>query len=146
VKGTFSKLEKDGNNLLQEGGGPMLHLWRAPHQIDDMWAYRDWEKYGLKNMTWVTDEVKSIQVSPGLVDISVSLTGTGKQGFKVQHKATYSITGTGVINVVNNVSFSDPKLILARIGVRMFMKKEVDMEIVKAVLMLDTTPVVSPNN
>jgi beta-galactosidase len=126
VKGTFSKLEKDGNNLLQEGGGPMLHLWRAPHQIDDMWAYRDWEKYGLKNMTWVTDEVKSTQVSPGIVEISVSLTGTGKQGFKVQHKAVYTIMGTGVINVVNNVGFSDPKLILARIGVRMFLKKEVD--------------------
>jgi beta-galactosidase len=104
----------------------MLHLWRAPHQIDDMWAYRDWEKYGLKNMTWVTDEVKSTQVSPGIVEISVSLTGTGKQGFKVQHKAVYTIMGTGVINVVNNVGFSDPKLILARIGVRMFLKKEVD--------------------
>jgi beta-galactosidase len=56
----------------------------------------------------------------------VSLTGTGKENFKVQHKVVYTIKGTGVITAANDVSFSDPKLILARIGVRMFLKKEID--------------------
>lgn len=125
-KGTFTKLEKGGENILQEEGGPKLHLWRAPHQTDDMWAYRDWEKYGLKNISWVTNEVKSKQVSPDIVEITVSLTGRGKENFKVEHKAVYTIDGTGVITSANDVSFNDPKLILARIGVRMFLKKEID--------------------
>jgi len=40
--GTFSSLETGGHNLLKKDGGPMLHLWRAPHRKDDMWAYEDW--------------------------------------------------------------------------------------------------------
>ena len=59
VSGTFSKLEKGGENVLQENGGPKLHLWRAPHRKDDMWAYVDWEKNGLKAIKWVTNEVKN---------------------------------------------------------------------------------------
>ncbi|WJS93858.1 DUF4981 domain-containing protein [Flavobacterium johnsoniae] len=126
AKGTFTKLEKNGENVLQENGGPMLHLWRAPHQTDDMWAYRDWEKYGLKNISWVTNEVKSKKVSATVIEITASLTGTGKENFKVQHKVIYTIDGNGIINSTNEVSFSDPKLILARIGVRMFLNKSID--------------------
>ncbi len=48
AKGTFSRMEENGQNILQQDGGLMLHLWRAPHQKDDMWAYPDWEKKGLK--------------------------------------------------------------------------------------------------
>ena len=126
AKGTFSKLEKGGKSILQKDGGPMLHLWRAPHQKDDMWAYTGWEKNGLKTLTWVTDEVKSTQLPAGEVEIKVSLTGTGKQNFMVHHHAVYTINGKGVINAVNTVSFSDPKLVLARLGVRMFLDKDLD--------------------
>lgn len=126
TKGTFTKMEKGGENILQEQGGPMLHLWRAPHQIDDMWAYRDWEIYGLKNISWITNEVKSKQISSDVIEITVSLTGTGKENFKVQHRAVYTIDGSGLINAANDVSFSDPKLVLGRIGVRMFLQKEMN--------------------
>jgi beta-galactosidase len=126
TKGTFSKIEKSGINLLRDNGGPMLHLWRAPHQKDDMWAYEDWEKKGLKEITWTADEVKSTQLSAHTVEIRVNLTGTGKQNFKVHHKAVYTINGNGDVRAVNEVNFSDPKLILARIGVRVFLNKDLD--------------------
>jgi len=126
TKGTFSKIEKNGTNILRGDGGPMLHLWRAPHQKDDMWAYQNWEKNGLKEITWVADEVKGTQLSAHAVEIRVSLTGTGKQDFKVHHKAVYTINGNGEVKAVNEVNFSDPKLILARIGVRMFLNKDLD--------------------
>jgi len=126
LKGTFSKLEIHNKSLLQENGGPMLHLWRAPHRKDDMWAFKDWEKYGLKSINWSTNAVEAKQLSAGLIEIRVKLTGTGKEGFEVHHNIVYTINGNGLIISNNDVVFSDPKLILARIGVRLFLNNDLD--------------------
>jgi beta-galactosidase len=126
AKGTFSKMETGGKNLLRENGGPALHLWRAPHQKDDMWAYEEWEKYGLKTISWVVNEVAGKQLSPNEVEIKVNLTGTGKENFIVHHKAVYTVNSEGVIDAVNNVDFSNPKLVLARLGVRMLLSKDLN--------------------
>jgi beta-galactosidase len=105
----------------------MLHLWRAPHRKDDMWAYDDWVKYGLKEISWKTDLVKVTRLSAGQVEIKVNLTGTGKHDFIVRHQVTYTINGIGIIKADNNVSFNaDPKLVLARLGVRFFLKQNLD--------------------
>jgi beta-galactosidase len=56
----------------------------------------------------------------------VSLTGTGKDNFTAHHQVVYTINGKGVINAANNVSFSDAKLVLARLGVRMMLNKDLD--------------------
>ena len=124
--GTFTKLEKNGNNVLANDGGPKLHLWRAPHRNDDMWANKGWEKNGIKTLTWVASDVTAVQAAPGKIVISASLTGTGKQGFTVHHKVTYTILGNGTIKADNDVSFSDPKVVLARLGVRLFLKTDLD--------------------
>lgn len=128
AKGTFSKLEKDGENILQDAGGPALHLWRAPHRKDDMWAYDDyWLKYGLKELVWKTDDVKATQLATGEVEIKVSLTGTGKHDFVVHHQAVYTINGNGNIKADNNVSFNgNDKIVFGRLGVRLFLKKDLD--------------------
>ncbi|WPV02940.1 glycoside hydrolase family 2 TIM barrel-domain containing protein [Mucilaginibacter sp. cycad4] len=125
-KGTFSKMEKNGENVLQNNGGPMLHLWRAPHRKDDMWAYDDyWVKYGLKEIAWKTDDVKATQLTNGSVEIKASLTGTGKHDFAVHHQAVYTIDGSGNIKVDNNVSFNgSDKIVLGRLGVRLFLKQD----------------------
>ncbi len=125
-KGTFSKMEENGNNILQQNGGPMLHLWRAPHQKDDMWAYEDWEKKGITELSWATDEVKANQLSLNAIQIKVSLTGTGKQNFTVHHEVMYTIKNNGTIDAANTVSFSDPQVVLARLGVRMFLNKDLN--------------------
>ena len=56
----------------------------------------------------------------------MSLTGTGLQNFTVRHQVVYLISGDGIIKATNTVNFSDPSLVLARIGVRMFLNKELD--------------------
>jgi beta-galactosidase len=124
TKGTFSKIEKKGKNILMENGGPVLHLWRAPHQQDDMWAYEGWEKYGLKTISWVVNDIQSTQLSPDEVQIKASLTGTGKQNFVVHHEVIYTISGNGTIKAVNKVDFSDRKVVLARLGVRLLLDKD----------------------
>ncbi|PWK79363.1 beta-galactosidase [Mucilaginibacter oryzae] len=128
AKGTFSKMETDGGNLLEGNGGPMLHLWRAPHRIDDMWAYDDyWVKYGLKELAWKAGDVKATQLPTGEVEIKASLTGTGKHDFAVHHQVVYTINGNGNIRVDNNVSFDgNDKIVFARLGVRLFLKKDLD--------------------
>ncbi len=125
-KGTFSHIEEKGQSILQPGGGPLLHLWRAPHQKDDMWAYPDWEKKGLTRLVWVASEVAGRQVTPGSVEIKATLTGTGLQGFTVQHRVTYTIDGAGEVLAVNEVTSSDPSLPVARLGVRLFLDKRLD--------------------
>ena len=124
TRGTISTLETGGENILQPGGGPLLHLWRAPHRNDDMWAFRGWEEYGLDALGWTANDVSWKQPDPTTVTITASLTGTGKKGFVVHHHVVYTIHGNQSIDVANQVEFSDPQLILARIGVRFFLQKD----------------------
>jgi beta-galactosidase len=126
VSGTFSALEKNGINMLLKDGGPRLHLWRAPHRNDDMWADRGWVVSGLRDLKWTNQSVVCEQKSPSSVTITVKLLAEGKNNFKVNHDVVYTITGDGSIRSENSFTSSDPKLALARIGVRMFLDKKYD--------------------
>jgi beta-galactosidase len=124
--GAITQLVQNGENLLVAGGGPQLHLWRAPHRNDDMWANEGWEKYGLKQLQWKADSVAVVQPARGLVRITTYLTGKGKQGFTAQHRVVYTMHGNGELKVDNSVRFSEPSLVLARLGVRLLLAKELD--------------------
>jgi len=91
-----------------------------------MWAYDDWERNGLRELSWTVEGLKYNQTSAGVVEIAAELKGTGKQGFSIHHHVAYTVYANGTINAKNEVSFSDPKLVLARIGVRMFLNKGLD--------------------
>ena len=125
-KGTFSSLQNSGKELLENKGGPMLHLWRAPHRDDDMWAYWEWDKNGLKQLSWQVNAVSVKQVSGNQYSIQAELKGTGKNGFAVIHKVTYLIDGTGKITANNDVNFEGKSFSLARLGVRLFLDKSLD--------------------
>jgi len=124
--GTFSKMESRGVNILTEDGGPKLHLWRAPHRNDDMWADEGWEKLGIKQLVWTAGEPETEQLAPGKIRITVELTGTGQKDFVVHHKVAYTIMGDGKIMADNDVSASDSTVALARMGVRLSLIKEMD--------------------
>jgi beta-galactosidase len=126
VAGTFSALEKNGENMLLKDGGPRLHLWRAPHKNDDMWADRGWVSSGLRELKWTTQTINVEQISPSSVKITVALLAEGKNNFTANHKVSYTISGDGSVKSENTFSSSDPKLALARIGVRMFLNKQFD--------------------
>jgi beta-galactosidase len=124
--GTFSKMESNGISLLQAGGGPRLHLWRAPHRKDDMWADPDWRKAGLRNLKWTVSKVTTNQTAGGPVFISAALQGEGTNNFTVTHNVIYIISADGNITIANTVTSSDPKLAIARVGVRLFLNKQLD--------------------
>jgi beta-galactosidase len=124
--GTFSSLEKNGVNMILKNGGPRLHLWRAPHRNDDMWADRSWVTAGLRELKWTTQSVVVEQKSPSSVIITVKLSASGANNFSVNHDVVYTISGDGTIKSDNSFSSSDPKQVLARIGVRMLLDKQFD--------------------
>jgi beta-galactosidase len=126
VTGTFSNLEKNGVNILLKDGGPRLHLWRAPHRNDDMWADKGWTTSGLKELKWTTREVKAVQKSPSTVTITVSLQATGNKNLAIDHNVVYTISGDGSIESENSFNSNDPGLVLGRIGIRMFIDKKYD--------------------
>jgi beta-galactosidase len=126
TSGTFTKLEQGATNLLNANGGPRLHLWRAPHQTDDMWAARDWDKNGLRTIKWTVLDLTATQSDPSSVRIAVKLKGEGLAGFTVNHDAVYTIKGDGTITAENNVSSSNPKLAIGRMGVRLILNKQLD--------------------
>lgn len=123
TSGTLSRIITNGNNMLKENGGPLLHLWRAPHQQDDMYADKGWEEAGLKQLRWVAKSISAKQVSPSSVSVTAELVGSGKNNFSVNHNVVYTITGDGNIKVENKVAASDTNLTIARMGVRMFLDK-----------------------
>jgi len=122
--GNFTDITHHGVPLLAYQQGPVLHLWRAPHQKDDMWANEGWEKAGLKVLSWHVDDVQVLTANAQEVKIAVSLTGYGRNHFTVAHRVHYTIYDDGTIQVDNEVIPSDPNLVLARMGVRLFLNKQ----------------------
>ncbi len=124
--GVIRALERAGVNLLADGGGPRLHLWRAAHQTDDLWAFRDWKRYGLTSPQWKTLDMSARQTGPSAVRVSATLELTGAEGFRITHTAVYTVYGDGSIAVDNAVSPQGGKIPLARLGVRLLLDPRLD--------------------
>jgi beta-galactosidase len=91
-----------------------------------MWADRGWTSSGLRELKWTTQSVNVEQKSPVSVTITVALIAEGKNNFKVKYNVIYTVAGDGSIKSENNFSSSDAKLVVARIGVRMLLDKQLD--------------------
>ena len=50
----------------------------------------------------------------------------GKDKFTATHTAAYTVTGDGVVAVDNDVKFEGPRIVLARLGVRLLLDKRLD--------------------
>jgi len=124
--GLMNHFVKNGADLLAANGGPKVHLWRAAHRNDDMWAYSVWDKYGVNNLQYSLVNIKVQPVDQFSVKVISTVKGQGKEGFSVYHTATYLIKGDGSIKVDNDMQFEGLPISLARIGVRMLLNKDLD--------------------
>lgn len=124
--GTLSGLARDGIDVLLPKGGPSLHLTRAQHQTDDLWASGVWHQLGLASLKSQVLSLHATQVDPSTVRVSSSIRLTGANDFRVSHTASYTILGDGTITVDNTVSTSDPEINLARMGIRMLLNRGLD--------------------
>lgn len=124
--GFLTQLAKNGTNLLATDGSPKLHLWRAAHRNDDMWAYRQWEQFGVNDLKYSLVDLKIEPVDNYAVKIISTVKADGKQGFGACHTATYLIKGDGSVKVDNKIQFTGLRINLARIGVRYLLDKKLD--------------------
>ncbi|MCE1199294.1 MAG: DUF4981 domain-containing protein, partial [Marinilabiliales bacterium] len=124
--GQMTQLNKNGNNLLAADGAPRLHLWRAAHRNDDMWAFAQWHKFGVDSLQFSLAGLTAETLDIHTVRVVATIHATGKEGFGVQHTATYLIRGDGTIHVENDLRFTGLRINLARIGIRMLLDKKLD--------------------
>ena len=124
--GFISALERDGVPLLSAEGGPRLHLWRAAHRTDDMWAFNDWKRCGLVDPKWKTLSISAQQAGPAAVRVTATLELQGTGNFKIVHTATYTIFGDGSIAIDNSVNPQAKKIPFARLGVRLLLNPKLD--------------------
>jgi len=125
-EGFISKIEYGDKNILVTNGGPRLHLWRAPHRNDDMWAYGDWQNAGLDDLKYSMVSLRATMAERGAVRVEAVVKAEGKNRFALTHYAAYTIYGDGTIAVDNSVMPQGRRIPLARLGVRMLLDKGLD--------------------
>jgi beta-galactosidase len=124
--GGVSQLVRDGQDLLVAGGGPKLHLWRAPHRTDDEWAYNDWRRHGLDRLNFSNLRLAAARVDAKTVRVESVMKAEGERRFAVTHSAIYTIYGDGTIAVDNAVQPEGRRIPLARLGVRLQLNQQLD--------------------
>ncbi len=126
AEGTIRQLSRDGVNLLLPGGGPKVHLWRAPHRNDDMWAYNNWQSSGLTALKGETVRLTATPVGSSTVRVEAVIQATGQRGFALTHSAVYHVYGDGSIAVDNGLTMQGQRIPLARVGVRLLLDPRLD--------------------
>ena len=126
AEGGLSQLTRNGVSLLCAGGGPKLHLWRAPHRTDDIWAYNDWVKFGLRDLKRETVQLSAQQLGPAAVCVEAVVKAEGTAGYGLVHSARYTIYGDGSLTVDNRVVPHGKRIPWARLGVRLLVEKRFD--------------------
>ncbi len=124
--GFLIQLVKDGTSLLAADGGPKLHLWRSAHRNDDMWAFRQWEKYGVDSLKYSLVSFDIKPVDKNSVNVVSVVKAEGKERFGALHTTAYFVKGDGTVTVTNKIEFVGTRINLARIGVRFLLDKRLD--------------------
>ena len=107
--GTISASARDSVNMLAGGGGPRLHLWRAPHRNDDMWAYKEWAKNGLDNSPSVSSISRPHRPARTRFAWLPKSRPWERTVSALRTMPCTRSTGDGAIAVDNNVRFDGPR-------------------------------------
>ncbi|MGA2864600.1 MAG: glycoside hydrolase family 2 TIM barrel-domain containing protein [Verrucomicrobiota bacterium] len=140
----------DGVPLLKAGGGPQLYAWRAPHLNDDLWAAAAWKSRGLDQLSFKPASIEvtnlSLSVTSGptqvlmeqrdrlqrvvreakAVQVRLSGRSQGKGGFAFSQTMTYTIFDDGRVAVDLSVAPGTQRVVLPRLGLRLFLDKALE--------------------
>lgn len=123
--GTLSSLIYDGEEVIFDGNGPRLNVYRA--LVDnDTWLRRDVERAGLRNLTYTVKDVAVEQPNPGIVRVRCTVDCAGRSDNGMVHAATFTVFGNGAIDVTNQVQPYGNLSTLPKLGVSLILPKGFD--------------------
>ena len=123
--GTLSSLIYDGVEVLVEGQGPRLDLFRALVDNDN-WLRRDVRRTGLRELSYTTQDISAEQVAPGIVRVRCTVDCAGRSDNGMTHAATFTIFGNGAIDVANQVRPYGNLGVLPKLGVSLVLPQAFD--------------------
>ncbi|MBN2270225.1 MAG: DUF4981 domain-containing protein, partial [Sedimentisphaerales bacterium] len=123
--GTLASLVYDGTEILADGEGPRLILFRALVDNDN-WIRRDVEQTGIRSLSYTTKEVAAERVTPGIVRVRCMVDCAGRSDSGMVHKTTFAVFGDGSIDVSNQVEPYGNLSVLSKLGVKLVLRKTLD--------------------
>jgi len=123
--GTLSSLVLDGVEILSEGHGPRLNLYRAPVD-NDKWFQRDMERAGIWDLTFNVKNISAEQVKPGMVRVRCEVDCVGQADNGAVHTATFTFFGNEAIDVSNQVVPYGSLSVWPKVGVAMVLPETLD--------------------
>jgi beta-galactosidase len=111
-EGRFTTLRYLGRDLLHEGGGPRLNVWRTPILNETVnWGAaeaEEWRETGLNRLDHQVDRLSVKRLSPSVVEVMVIGFASGPStpaGFTTEYR--YRVLGNGEVIVAHRVEPDD---------------------------------------
>ncbi|MHC4512147.1 MAG: beta-galactosidase, LacZ type [Planctomycetota bacterium] len=120
--GTIASLAYDQREVIAERedlvAGPVLNVLRAPVD-NDRYAEASWRKSGLDQLQRTVRRVAIVDADPRVVTLETEVVSAGKNGCRFDLLTRWTILGTGVIHVQNQIQPHDAPAVLPRVGLRL---------------------------
>jgi beta-galactosidase len=125
--GTLSSLVYDGSEILHQGHGPQLNVYRA-FVDNDKWFSRDFERAGLDELIYTVRDVQVLPTGEEAVQIQVvtDCKASVRTGTGFMHTALYTILPNGWIDVQNEVVPYGEMPLLPKTGVQLLVGEDYD--------------------
>ena len=123
--GTLSSLVYDGAEVLADGQGPQLNLFRALVDNDN-WLRRDVRRTGLRDLSYTVKDIATEQIADGIVRVRCTVDCAGRESDGMTHTATFTIFGNGMIDVSNQVRPYGNLAVLPKLGVQLVLPESLD--------------------
>jgi beta-galactosidase len=122
--GRLVSLIYNGVQVLKDGQGPQLNLYRA--RIDnDNWLRNSVRQAGLDDVAYSVKDMAVTRDMPGIIRVSVTQEAQLNAGAQLEHQAMYLIFADGVIQVSNTIR-SQGLAQLPRLGVILALPQSLD--------------------
>lgn len=125
--GTLSSLVYDGNEILYQGHGPQLNVYRA-FVDNDKWFSRDFTRAGLDELIYTVRDVQVLPIEDRAVQIRVltDCKAAARPGIGFMHTALYTILPNGWIDVQNAVEPYGEMPLLPKTGIQLLVSEDYD--------------------
>ena len=121
--GLLVSLSYDGLEVIEDGGGPVVNLFRAPGD-NDRYAAGAWSAAGLDRLE---HELVGLEVHDGVpARVTSAIRSTGGGGFRCETSVTYSFLRDGTLLVDAVIAPNKEELVLPRVGLRMRLDESLD--------------------